>query len=242
MSNSRATILLSGMVCLWVCGLACGGQIWCPDLAQDNAVNFNDFVIFAGNWGNSGYSLQGDFDNNGSVDIYDLKLFADWWLADYGCKEADFNLDYFVNFLDFAKLAEKWLIDSNDVGWGSSYDLDDSNSININDLRLFTERWLETCPESNDVFDAFKNALAAGDIETALTFVADSVHDRYSQIFQVLGSNLPDCAEGMGNLTLISQDEGRAVYEMSHQDGSTTYSFPVVFIKDEGGNWKIYNF
>lgn len=58
----------------------------------------------------------------------------------------------------------------------------------------------------------------------------------------IIDSNLPDFAEGMGTLTLESQDEGRAVYEMTHQDGSTTYSFPVVFIKDDDGNWKIYNF
>jgi hypothetical protein len=222
--------------------LAYTGLIWCPDLEEDNTVNFYDFTIFAGNWGRLGYSLKGDFDNNGSVDIYDLKSFADWWLADYGCKDADFNLDYSVNFLDFAKLADKWLTDSNDAGWESSYDLDDSNSINIYDLQLFTYRWLETYPEPNDIFDVFKDALAAGDIETALTFIEGSSQSRYSEIFQVIGTNLPDFVAGMGTLTLESQDEGRAVYEMDHQDGSITYSFPVVFIKDDDGNWKIYNF
>jgi hypothetical protein len=46
----------------------------------------------------------------------------------------------------------------------------------------------------------------------------------------------------MGNLILESQDEGTAKYEMSHQAGSQTYFFPVIFIQDEHGAWQIYNF
>jgi len=135
-----------------------------------------------------------------------------------------------------------WLSDSGDTMWDDKYDLDCSESIDFDDLKLLSDRWLETYPEPNEVFDALKDALTAGDIETALTFVAENSKNRYAEIFQAIDSNLPDFAAGMGALILESQEEGRAVYEMTHQDGATTYSFPVVFIKDDDGNWKIHNF
>jgi len=46
----------------------------------------------------------------------------------------------------------------------------------------------------------------------------------------------------MGTLTLVSQDEESATYEMDYQEGSITYSFPVVFVKDSDGNWKVFNY
>jgi hypothetical protein len=53
---------------------------------------------------------------------------------------------------------------------------------------------------------------------------------------------LPDFVAGMGQMTLISQDAGEAKYEMQHQSGGQTYSFPVVFIRDDDGIWRIFNF
>jgi hypothetical protein len=241
MSNSKK-LLFAAISCLAVCGLALAGPQWCPDLAPNDTVDFADFAILAENWHKTGSLLQGDFDGNGTVDINDLGQLCSWWLEDYECKSADFNFDYKINFLDFAKLANAWLSDSNNAGWDDKYDLDYSNSIDQKDLYLLSNRWLKTYPEPNDTFDAFKNALADGDIDTALKFIADSSKDKYDEIFQAIGSNLPDFTAGMGTLTLESQDEGRAVYEMTHQNGATTYSFPVVFIKDDDGNWKIHNF
>jgi len=57
-----------------------------------------------------------------------------------------------------------------------------------------------------------------------------------------MGPNVVYIGAGMGALTLQSQDESTAVYEMIHQNGPNTYSFPVIFIKDDDGNWRIYNF
>jgi hypothetical protein len=215
---------------------------FCPDLAFNDKVDFADFAVLAKNWRQIGSNLSGDFSGNGTVDIYDLAQLVDYWLKDYECKSADFNLDYKINFFDYAKLADAWLSNLKDPGWNTQYDIDGSNFVDIEDLKLLANRWLKTYPEPNDNFEAFKNALALGDIQAALTFVADSSQTKYSEIFQAMGSNLSDFASGMGSLTLISQDEDSATYEMSHQDGPITYSFPVVFVKDSEGNWKIFNF
>lgn len=54
--------------------------------------------------------------------------------------------------------------------------------------------------------------------------------------------NLPGFADGLGQMTLISSDSGQAKYEMLYQNGGQTYSFPVTFIKEDDGNWRIFNF
>ena len=51
-----------------------------PDLDEDEFVDFNDFVIFAANWQQSGSGLDGDFDNSGSVDYNDISHFSQYWL------------------------------------------------------------------------------------------------------------------------------------------------------------------
>jgi hypothetical protein len=56
-------------------------QTYFPNLAGDaNVINFEDFVVFANNWQQTGSELAGDFDDSGKVDFNDLKIFCDYWL------------------------------------------------------------------------------------------------------------------------------------------------------------------
>ncbi|MFA5553122.1 MAG: hypothetical protein WCZ89_08785 [Phycisphaerae bacterium] len=215
---------------------------WCPDLHTDDFVNLKDFAVLANNWDKSGSGLKGDIDGNGTVGPPDLEYLIHYWLKGYECRSADFNLDYKINFKDIASLANLWLTDANSINWDEKYDLDYSQKIDLGDLSIICRRWLKTYPKPSDTFVSFKNALAAGNTQVALTFVADRSRDRYSRIFQAIGTNLPNFAAGMGTLTLQEQSDSQAVYEMTHQAGAITYSFPVFFIKDDDGNWKIYNF
>jgi hypothetical protein len=195
----------------------------------------------SGNWQRTGAGLAGDFDDSNTVDIDDLMMFGWFWLTQYSqyqqCQVVDLDIDGIIAFEDLARFAQNWLL----TGAGLIGDFDTSNLVDCNDLSIMADCWLKgSRPVA--IFEQFKAALAAGDINTALTFIAEVSRDRYAEIFEAIGSNLPNFAAGMGTLTLESQDEDAAVYEMTHQDGSTTYSFPVVFIKDDDGNWKIYNF
>lgn len=57
----------------------------------------------------------------------------------------DFNGDTTVDFLDYAVLASYWqAADCNEPGWCEGADLDISGSVDVNDLMLFCEYWLET--------------------------------------------------------------------------------------------------
>jgi hypothetical protein len=46
----------------------------------------------------------------------------------------------------------------------------------------------------------------------------------------------------MGTMTLVSEDAEYKKYEMQHQSGGETYIFSVVFIRDDDGEWRIFNF
>ncbi|MGA2092174.1 MAG: hypothetical protein ABSH16_02040 [Sedimentisphaerales bacterium] len=241
--NYRKEFLFIAFFCIAVSGIVSADSLPNPNLNNDNIANFYDFAIFANNWQQTGTGLAGDFDDSNTVDIDDLTTFCWYWLSQYSqyqqCQGTgtDLDNDGIIAFEDLAKFAQNWLL----TGTGLTGDFDKSNSVDCNDLSIFADCWLKgSKPES--IWEQFKAALAAGDVNTALTFVLETSREKYAEIFQVIGSNLPDFAAGIGTLILQSQDEDTTVYEMTHQDGDTTYSFPVIFIKDSDGNWKIYNF
>ncbi|MGB7582132.1 MAG: dockerin type I domain-containing protein [Sedimentisphaerales bacterium] len=242
MSNPKL-LIFAGVICLGACGLVPAYDIPNLDLNNDSRVDFSDFAILAGNWQQSGTNLAGDIDNSGTVDINDLTVFCWYWLTEYSeyqqCQKADLNNDGIIAFEDLAIFAQNWL----QAGTGLIGDFDDSNLVDYADLAVMADCWLKgNRPE--DIWEQFKAALNAGDTNKALTFVSEISRDKYASIFQIIGPGLPDYAAGMGDLILKSTSEidGEIKYEMTHQVSSATYLFPVIFIKDEHGNWQIYNF
>ena len=112
------------------------------DIDNDGITNNIDFAWFAGYWLAKGSELPADLDRNGSVDISDLKLFSDDWMRMGNTRladKADFNFDGIVNFRDFAVLAGDW---QKSVTHKTS-DLNGDGIINIDDLDLFTQVWLQ---------------------------------------------------------------------------------------------------
>ncbi|MGA2093454.1 MAG: hypothetical protein ABSH16_08630 [Sedimentisphaerales bacterium] len=242
MSNIKA-FLLAVIISIGICNVALASNFPNTNLNKDNIANFYDFAIFANNWEKTGAGLAGDFDDNNTVDIDDLMTFCLYWLSQYSeyqqCQRIDLDSDGIIAFEDLAKFAQNWL----STGTGLIGDFDTSNSVDYNDLSTFADCWLKgSRPES--IWEQFKAALAAGDINTALTFISETSRDKYAEIFQIIGSKLPDYAAGMGDLILKSESEieGEIKYEMRHQVGSETYLFPVIFVKDEQENWKIERF
>jgi len=148
----------------------------------------------------------------------------------------DLNSDKIVNFVDFAIFAENW----QKSGSGLDGDFDNSGAVDINDLATFAYFWLNG-PHPLDVFESFKAALAVGDVNEALTYIAEISREKYTEIFQIIELNLPDYVAGMGEMIFDRHRFGEVKYEMLHQDGPQTLSFPVFFIRDEDGDWRIFN-
>jgi len=145
------------------------------------------------------------------------------------------NGDDIVNFADFAVFAGNW----QKSGAGLGGDFDDNGAVDINDMQIFAYFWLNG-PHPVNVFGLFKGGLAAGDVNEALTYITEISRGKYKEIFQIIEPYLSDYAAGMGELTFDRHSNGEVKYEMLHQDGAETYSFPIFFIRDEDGNWKIY--
>ena len=149
----------------------------------------------------------------------------------------DFNSDKLVNFVDFAVFAGNW----QKSGSGLKGDFDNSGTVDTNDLETFAYFWLNG-PHPLDVFDSFKLALSTGDVNEALTFVSEISREKYAEIFQIIEPNLSDYVAGMGQMIFDRHRNGEVIYEMLHQDGPQTLTFPVFFIRDDDGNWRLFNF
>jgi len=149
----------------------------------------------------------------------------------------DFNSDNIANFVDFATFARNW----QKSGAGLDGDFDKSGAVDANDLATFSYLWLSG-PHPENVFESFKAALAVADCNEALTFVAGFSQAQYAGIFQIFGDHLTDYASGMGELIFDRQRDGEVIYEMLHQDDGQTLLFPVSFIREEDGYWRLFNF
>jgi hypothetical protein len=149
----------------------------------------------------------------------------------------DLNSDKIVNFVDFAIFAGNW----QRSGSGLDGDFDKSGTVDTNDLATFAYFWLNG-PHPLDVFESFKMALSAGDVNEALTYVTEISREKYAEIFQIIEPNLADYVAGMGQMTFDRQRNGEVIYEMLYQGGAETLSFPVFFIREEDGNWRLFNF
>jgi len=148
----------------------------------------------------------------------------------------DLNSDKMVNFVDFAIFAQNW----QKSGSGLDGDFDNSGTVDTNDLATLAYFWLNG-PHPLDVFESFKAALAVGDVNEALTYIAEISREKYAEIFQIIEPHLSDYVAGMGELTYDRHSDGEVKYEMLHQNGELTLSFPVFFIRDDDGNWRIFN-
>ncbi|MEW6027841.1 MAG: LamG-like jellyroll fold domain-containing protein, partial [Planctomycetota bacterium] len=66
--------------------MTCTPPVYNYDINGDLAVNFEDFVILASEWSNSGceaadyYCYGADIDRDGQVDVTDAAIFSDYWL------------------------------------------------------------------------------------------------------------------------------------------------------------------
>ncbi len=55
---------------------------------------------------------------------------------------ADFDYDHNITFTDYAKLASAWKRSAGQAGYDDIYDLHDNDTIDTNDVRIFTDEWL----------------------------------------------------------------------------------------------------
>jgi len=171
----------------------------------------------ADNWQQTGAGLAGDFDGSNTVDINDLTVFCWYWLTQYSeyqqCQLVDLDNDGIIAFGDVAVFAQNWLSE----GTGFTGDFDDSNSVDSNDLSIMAGCWLKgSQPEF--IWEQFKAALAAGDVNTAVSYFADVSAENYRTLFEQLSEYLPQMANEMGELIFIRQKDEIAYYDLLREE------------------------
>jgi hypothetical protein len=89
---------------------------------------------------------------------------------------------------------------------------------------------------------AMKDALRTGDIQRALEFIALDARDTYRDLFAALQAQLGQIDAILPDIQAVSFDDGRAEYQMLRVENTATVSYPVMFVQDEDGVWRLESF
>jgi hypothetical protein len=88
-------------------------------------------------------------------------------------------------------------------------------------------------------WEGMKAALVSGNIKEALTYFTGPVPERYRQTFTRLQANLHGLISSIESFHLLDVTDELADAEVFRTRNGVTYSFPVTFVKDRNGLWKI---
>lgn len=92
-------------------------------------------------------------------------------------------------------------------------------------------------------WDGFKQALRTGDVDRAVGFVHSSRRATWQQYFrQVPPSALAAADTVFTDITLLELSAGRIECEMMRDVGGLMYSYPVSFVPDADGQWRLWQF
>lgn len=131
---------LSGALALEAAGTEPFLYPWEDDLHQGFSFQ-TDVNAVAGDWFIVDYNATTVGDCN--VVFYDNFELA-YYIPFFHVRTRDFNSDTIVDFCDYATFASHWReTGCNDPNWCNGTDLDISGTVDVNDLMLFCEFWLE---------------------------------------------------------------------------------------------------
>jgi hypothetical protein len=95
-------------------------------------------------------------------------------------------------------------------------------------------------------WEDMKSQLASRDVAQAVTHFDEKKKSLYEAVFSALLDRLPQIANDMQDISLISIDHQSAKYRIrrieTHNTGTVEVTYYVYFIKDESGIWRIYRF
>jgi hypothetical protein len=92
------------------------------------------------------------------------------------------------------------------------------------------------------IWNGMKTALSNSDITTSLSYFADNSKESFQQQFTELSQVLPQFAATLGDINLVNISTNFAEYEFRTVHNGVTYSFPLMFVRDADGSWKIRSY
>lgn len=91
-------------------------------------------------------------------------------------------------------------------------------------------------------WEALINALSTNNANNALNVLHSKARSRYQEIFAVLGAQLPSIVASRQEFNFISANSKRAKYELVTNENGITYSYEVLFLKEDNGLWSLFEF
>ena len=93
------------------------------------------------------------------------------------------------------------------------------------------------------VWGTFRGALSMGDVAGAVSFVHTDRRARWEEYFRQFTPDLFTATETVfADLTLLEVGTGRAECEMMREVDGLLYSFPISFVIDVDGGWRLWQF
>ncbi|MBI5204442.1 MAG: hypothetical protein HZA11_05945 [Nitrospirae bacterium] len=93
------------------------------------------------------------------------------------------------------------------------------------------------------IWTAMSAKLVSGDIEGALDYFVDGVKDRYRKTFKDMSeSKLKAVFSNVSDFKLGVLYDRKAECGAIRIEGGKRYSYPVSFVRQDNGGWKIYGF
>jgi hypothetical protein len=91
-------------------------------------------------------------------------------------------------------------------------------------------------------WNAMRDAVVAGDIDRALTYIALEKREQRRVIFKELKDKLADAFRSVQSVHIISLYNGHAEAEAIRMENGQLFSYPVVFGLDWPGIWRVVSF
>jgi len=91
-------------------------------------------------------------------------------------------------------------------------------------------------------WEGMKQTMLSGNTETALTYFVAASRDRYRQAFTSLGNRLSVIFSSISEFKVYKVYGSLAECGAIRIENGTPYSYPVTFVQDENGMWRILGF
>jgi hypothetical protein len=93
-----------------------------------------------------------------------------------------------------------------------------------------------------DKWNLLTSYLRQGNEEKALELIHPTERKNYAIMFQALRNQMPQIVSTEIDFKLTEIRDNRAEYELITKEDAGTYSYEVIFLKDQEGSWYIYSF
>jgi glucose/arabinose dehydrogenase len=93
------------------------------------------------------------------------------------------------------------------------------------------------------VWSGFDAALRAGDVPAVASLIHGGRRAAWQQYYsQLAPQDLSAEADALGAITLVEVGRGGAEYELLREENGQVFSYPVVFVADSDGRWRLWQF